>query len=318
MPDQVPPERGRRALRPAGRGGRGERLVGGARSVSAPVVEVLIAEGEGRKDAATLRLSGRARDNRLVHVADCDARPGDVVQAVVSQAAPHHLMADEVIGVRRTRGGDAWQARRETPAATGVLLGMPGRPRSRDAAGHRGRRANGDRQVSAGDRARRISSAARSSTPTRCSSTAAWTSAPPSSAPAERDGVPHHLLDIWDVTQTASVADYQDRGRACIDDVLARGVTPDLVGGSGLYRPGGARPDRVSRHRRRGARRARSRAGRPSVRRRCTQRLAGFDPAAASAIAPANGRKIVRALEVIALTGEAVHGGTSGVRRPDL
>jgi tRNA-2-methylthio-N6-dimethylallyladenosine synthase len=91
-------------------------------------VEVLIAEGEGRKDAATLRLSGRARDNRLVHVAGCEARPGDVVQAVVSQAAPHHLMADEVSAVRRTRGGDAWQARHETPAATGVLLGMPTRP----------------------------------------------------------------------------------------------------------------------------------------------------------------------------------------------
>jgi tRNA-2-methylthio-N6-dimethylallyladenosine synthase len=91
-------------------------------------VEVLVAEGEGRKDAATLRLSGRARDNRLVHVAACDARPGDVVRAVVSHAAPHHLMADEVVEVRRTRGGDAWQARHETPAASGVLLGMPGRP----------------------------------------------------------------------------------------------------------------------------------------------------------------------------------------------
>jgi tRNA-2-methylthio-N6-dimethylallyladenosine synthase len=91
-------------------------------------VEVLIAEGEGRKDAATLRRSGRARDNRLVHVAACDARPGDVVRAVVSHAAPHHLMADEVLDVRRTRGGDAWEAQHETPAPTGVLLGMPGRP----------------------------------------------------------------------------------------------------------------------------------------------------------------------------------------------
>src|ERR1700685_3006647 len=54
-------------------------------------------------------------------------------------------------------------------------------------------------------------------------------------APSEREGVPHHLLDIWEVTQTASVADYQDRGRACIDEVLARGKTAILVGGSGLY-----------------------------------------------------------------------------------
>jgi tRNA-2-methylthio-N6-dimethylallyladenosine synthase len=98
----------------------------GKKSVGA-TVEVLISEGEGRKDAATMRLSGRARDNRLVHVVECGARPGDVVTAIVSQAAPHHLLADEVIDVRRTRGGDAWQARRETPASTGVLLGMPGR-----------------------------------------------------------------------------------------------------------------------------------------------------------------------------------------------
>jgi tRNA-2-methylthio-N6-dimethylallyladenosine synthase len=51
-----------------------------------------------------------------------------VVRAIVSQAAPHHLMADEVTDVRRTRGGDAWQARHADPVATGVLLGMPGRP----------------------------------------------------------------------------------------------------------------------------------------------------------------------------------------------
>jgi tRNA-2-methylthio-N6-dimethylallyladenosine synthase len=88
-------------------------------------VEVLIAEGEGRKDVATQRLSGRARDNRLVHVASCDARPGDVVHAVVSHAAPHHLVADQVLDIRRTRGGDAWQAQHEAPATVGVSLGMP-------------------------------------------------------------------------------------------------------------------------------------------------------------------------------------------------
>jgi tRNA-2-methylthio-N6-dimethylallyladenosine synthase len=98
-----------------------------AKSCVGSAVEVLIAEGEGRKDAATLRLSGRARDNRLVHVAGCDARPGDVVRATVGQAAPHHLMADEVIDVRRTRGGDAWQAQHESPVTVGVMLGMPGR-----------------------------------------------------------------------------------------------------------------------------------------------------------------------------------------------
>ncbi|HMC70025.1 MAG TPA: tRNA (N6-isopentenyl adenosine(37)-C2)-methylthiotransferase MiaB, partial [Mycobacteriales bacterium] len=88
-------------------------------------VEVLVAEGEGRKDGATQRLSGRARDNRLVHLAPCDARPGDLVDAVVTYAAPHHLVADTIVGVRRTRGGDAHQRRTEGPADTGVLLGMP-------------------------------------------------------------------------------------------------------------------------------------------------------------------------------------------------
>jgi tRNA-2-methylthio-N6-dimethylallyladenosine synthase len=98
-----------------------------AKNCIGETVDVLIAEGEGRKDAATLRVSGRARDNRLVHVAACDARPGDVVRARVGQAAPHHLMADEVIDVRRTRGGDAWQAQHESPGTSGVMLGMPGR-----------------------------------------------------------------------------------------------------------------------------------------------------------------------------------------------
>lgn len=122
-------------------------------------------------------------------------------------------------------------------------------------------------------------------------------------APAEREGVRHHLLDIWDVTQTASVADYQDRGRACIDDLLASGVTPVLVGGSGLYLR--AVLDRIEFPGTDPAVRADLEAelaslGAPSLH----ERLAGVDPAAASAIAPANGRKIVRALEVIRLTGK--------------
>ncbi len=98
-------------------------------------VEVLVAEGEGRKDGATHRLSGRARDNRLVHFAPGDTapRPGDVVTTTVTRGAPHYLVADGLPqGVRRTRGGDAWQARADglagpaTPAAqTSVPLGMP-------------------------------------------------------------------------------------------------------------------------------------------------------------------------------------------------
>ena len=52
---------------------------------------------------------------------------------------------------------------------------------------------------------------------------------------AERDGVPHHVLDIWDVSEPASVAEYQRLARAAVDDILARGRVPLLVGGSGLY-----------------------------------------------------------------------------------
>ncbi|MBU6245739.1 MAG: tRNA (N6-isopentenyl adenosine(37)-C2)-methylthiotransferase MiaB [Actinomycetales bacterium] len=90
-------------------------------------VEVLIAQGEGRKDARTDRMSGRARDNRLVHVAidpAQPARPGDVVTAEVTYAAPHHLVADRVIAVRRTRAGD--RAEQPTAARPAVSLGMPG------------------------------------------------------------------------------------------------------------------------------------------------------------------------------------------------
>jgi tRNA-2-methylthio-N6-dimethylallyladenosine synthase len=96
-------------------------------------VEVLIAEGEGRKDDATARLSGRAADNRLVHVARDPAlgepRPGDLVVAEVTYAAPHHLVADRMLTVRRTRAGDAWEGRTAaTPADDRVVLPMPSMP----------------------------------------------------------------------------------------------------------------------------------------------------------------------------------------------
>jgi tRNA-2-methylthio-N6-dimethylallyladenosine synthase len=90
-------------------------------------VEVLVATGEGRKDAATHRLSGRARDGRLVHFAGSaeHIRPGDVVTTTVTYAAPHHLVADSPLhSHRRTRAGDAWAAG-ITPRTPGVSLGMP-------------------------------------------------------------------------------------------------------------------------------------------------------------------------------------------------
>jgi tRNA-2-methylthio-N6-dimethylallyladenosine synthase len=117
-------------------------------------LDVLVAEGEGRKDATTARRSGRAPDNRLVHfvtdsvtdpvvdpgvdpIVGPGVRPGDVVTVEVTYAAPHHLVADgPALAVRRTRAGDAWAARQKSladpsttvPAATRplTLLGLPG------------------------------------------------------------------------------------------------------------------------------------------------------------------------------------------------
>jgi tRNA-2-methylthio-N6-dimethylallyladenosine synthase len=98
------------------------------------VLEVLVSEGEGRKDAATHRLSGRARDNRLVHFAlpagtDERPRPGDVVTIGVTYGAPHHLVADSALhggryDVRHTPAGDAWQRRAESRVAAADELAL--------------------------------------------------------------------------------------------------------------------------------------------------------------------------------------------------
>jgi tRNA-2-methylthio-N6-dimethylallyladenosine synthase len=103
-------------------------------------VEILVAEGEGRKDDRTHRLSGRARDNRLVHFSvplhGDVPRPGDIVTAEVTHAAPHHLVADSAVDggtyvVRRTRAGDAHDRAHGMAAPDGrVLLGMPAVGRS--------------------------------------------------------------------------------------------------------------------------------------------------------------------------------------------
>jgi tRNA-2-methylthio-N6-dimethylallyladenosine synthase len=94
-------------------------------------VEVMFADGEGRKDLQTHRMSGRARDNRLVHVAvpeepQCRPRPGDMANVMITYAAPHHLNADAgMLALHRTRGGDAWQATRSAPARRAIDLGIP-------------------------------------------------------------------------------------------------------------------------------------------------------------------------------------------------
>ncbi|MET9219912.1 tRNA (adenosine(37)-N6)-dimethylallyltransferase MiaA [Streptomyces sp. NPDC088197] len=121
-------------------------------------------------------------------------------------------------------------------------------------------------------------------------------------SPDERQGVPHHLLDIWDVTQAANVADYQRLARVEIDRLHAEGRVPVLVGGSGLYVR--AAIDALEFPGTDAAVRARLEAeldmrGSGALH----ARLAAVDPEAARAILPSNGRRIVRALEVVEITG---------------
>ncbi len=118
----------------------------------------------------------------------------------------------------------------------------------------------------------------------------------------ERRGIPHHLLDVWDVRHAASVAEYQRLARATIAEVTGRGRVPILVGGSGLYLR--AALDELD-----------FPGTDPAVRDRLEQeldrhgpgalhaRLAELDPDAARGILPSNGRRIVRALEVIEVSG---------------
>ena len=129
MPDQVAPDVVQ---------DRYERLVEMIEQISweenkeqvGQTVEVLFATGEGRKDGRTARISGRARDNRLVHVAvpvdpAAQPRPGDIGEVEITYAAPHHLVADTPIrNLRRTPGGDAWQAEHEA-RPVGIGLGLP-------------------------------------------------------------------------------------------------------------------------------------------------------------------------------------------------
>lgn len=119
---------------------------------------------------------------------------------------------------------------------------------------------------------------------------------------AERGGVPHHLLDIWHVREAASVAEFRSLARGAIDRLRAAGTVPVLVGGSGLYVR--AVLDELD-----------FPGTDPSVRARLEEelaavgpqalheRLAARDPSAAADVLPSNGRRIVRALEVIELTG---------------
>jgi tRNA dimethylallyltransferase len=117
-----------------------------------------------------------------------------------------------------------------------------------------------------------------------------------------RRGVAHHLLDVWPIPKSAAVAEYQDAARATIGDIHRRGRVPILVGGSGLYLRGAL--DRLEFPGESPAVRARlehelQERGAPALH----ARLAEIDAAAAANILVSNGRRIVRALEVIELTG---------------
>jgi tRNA dimethylallyltransferase len=131
---------------------------------------------------------------------------------------------------------------------------------------------------------------------------------------AERRGVPHRLLDVLDPSEEASVARYQVDARAAIEDIESRGRVPILVGGSGLYVssvvfdyqfPG---TDQAVRERLESELAERG----PGL---LFERLAELDPAAAKSIGPSNGRRIVRALEVIEITGEPFGSGLPSEER---
>ncbi|HKC27561.1 MAG TPA: tRNA (adenosine(37)-N6)-dimethylallyltransferase MiaA [Jatrophihabitans sp.] len=118
----------------------------------------------------------------------------------------------------------------------------------------------------------------------------------------ERRGVPHHLLDIWPISKSAAVAEYQALARQKIAELRQRGKLPILVGGSGLYLRGAL--DHLDFPGESPAIRARLYGELAAHGPRALHaRLAERDPAAAAAILPSNGRRIVRALEVIELTG---------------
>jgi tRNA dimethylallyltransferase len=133
--------------------------------------------------------------------------------------------------------------------------------------------------------------------------------------PDQRGGIPHHLFDLWEVTKEASVADYQSIARATILEILSRGAIPLMVGGSGLYVssvlyefefPGTDKALRESLE-------ARWEAEGPDA---LVAELRAKDPLAAAAIDPKNARRVIRALEVITLTGKPFGAGLDAEHRP--
>lgn len=138
--------------------------------------------------------------------------------------------------------------------------------------------------------------------------------------PDERRGIPHHILDVLDVTDEATLADFQQRAEAAVVDILDRGRVPVLAGGSGLYVRAALDhldiPPTDPQVRARLEAVAEDEAGPAALRRRLQQ----VDPAAAEAIEPNNIRRIIRALEVVEITGRpfSATAPTKRYRRPSL
>ena len=210
-------------------------------------VEVLVSMGEGKKDAETHRLTGRAEDNRLVHFevpAGSDIpRPGDVVSVAITHAAPFHLLADAdgaPLRIRRTRAGDAWD---RTQAESCAIPGAGRRSTAGRAAGGLARTAHAARRGVTSDGARTGSElgarlyavvgatgTGKSALSLDLAEALAARGRPAEIVNAdamqlyrgmdigtaklpvtERRGIPHHLLDVLDVTDDAAVAWYQER-----------------------------------------------------------------------------------------------------------
>ncbi len=263
-------------------------------------------------------------------------RPGDLVTVELTHAAPHHLLADSALAggtyaVRRTRAGDVWddvQAGDHAHAGGGLRgLVRHGRWRRRwrpRGPGHArlAARATPALRTVSGDVPAAISIVGATATGKSAVALAVAERLGGEIVNAdsmqfyrgmdigtaklpvgERRGIPHHQLDTLDVHEDASVARFQESARADIDAIHARGRRAIVVGGSGLYVralldrfefPG---TDPAVRARLE----ARAQAEGPGILHR---ELAARDPEAASRIQPQNAKRIVRALEVIELTGE--------------
>ena len=246
MPDQIPAEVVQE---------RYERLVAEIEQIAweentslvGSTAEVLFAAGEGRKDQATTRITGRARDNRLVHVAkpddpDLQPRPGDIAEVTITRAAPHH-----------------WSPTPRSAICAAPGAAMPGRPPS-------SRVPRGSVSDCPPSRSAEVvaqlplivligpTASGKSSLAIRLATLLAGRGQPAEivnadsmlvyrgmdigtakPTAAELAAVRHHLVDIMDITEAASVAEFQSMARAAIDRLLGQGVVPILVGGSSLY-----------------------------------------------------------------------------------